>query len=133
MQDLVAEGKIRSLQTENEALRLHLRLALDSLKNPIPAVVVREPETGVVDQGTKGVAGEEEKENMEVEGELEEYEDEDDGYASGGYEHLADDTEEYMQGLLKDLGMFRRKIGDDRSRFLGDDGSRPPLGARINI
>jgi len=126
---MVAEGKIRSLQTENEALRLHLRLALDSLKNPIPAVVVREQ---VKDQGTKGAGGEEEKENLESE-ELEEYEDEDDGYASGGYEHLADDTEEYMQGLLKDLGMFRRKIGDDRSRFLGDDGGRRPLGARMNV
>jgi hypothetical protein len=32
---LVAEGKIRSLQTENEALRLHLKLALESLRNPI--------------------------------------------------------------------------------------------------
>ncbi|KAJ9157070.1 Kinesin-like protein [Coniochaeta hoffmannii] len=126
---MVAEGKIRSLQTENEALRLHLRLALDSLKNPIPAVVVREQ---VKDQGTKGAGGEEEKENLESE-ELEEYGDEDDGYASGGYEHLADDTEEYMQGLLKDLGMFRRKIGDDRSRFLGDDGGRRPLGARMNV
>ncbi|KAI0471650.1 hypothetical protein GGR56DRAFT_667564 [Xylariaceae sp. FL0804] len=38
---LVAEGKIRSLQTENEALRLHLKLALESLRNPIPAVVVQ--------------------------------------------------------------------------------------------
>jgi hypothetical protein len=131
---LVAEGKIRSLQTENEALRLHLRLALDSLKNPIPAVVVREKPAG--EELSKGLPRElkdEEKENRDVEEEVEEFEDEDDGYASGGYEHQADDTEEYMQGLLKDLGMFRRKIGDDRSRFLGDDGSRRPLGARMNV
>ena len=32
---MVAEGKIRNLQTENDALRLHLKLALESLKNPI--------------------------------------------------------------------------------------------------
>jgi len=32
---MVAEGKIRSLTTENEALRLHLKLALDTMKNPI--------------------------------------------------------------------------------------------------
>ncbi|KMU82002.1 kinesin family protein [Coccidioides immitis RMSCC 3703] len=37
---MVSENKIRQLQTENEALRLHLRLALDSLKNPIPPVEV---------------------------------------------------------------------------------------------
>lgn len=136
---MVAEGKIRSLQTENEALRLHLRLALDSLKNPIPAVAVRDRrvEEGVDkgDRGEKGVAGEAEadKENRPDEAEQPGMsEDEDDGYASGGYEHRADDTEEYMQGLLKDLGMFRRKIGDDRSRFLGDEGSRRPLGARTN-
>jgi hypothetical protein len=131
---LVAEGKIRSLQTENEALRLHLRLALDSLKNPIPAVVVREQpevEKDVVKGERDGVDAEE-KENRGEEEQLEEYDDEDDGYASGGYEHQADDTEEYMQGLLKDLGMFRKKIGDDKSRFLGDEGSRRPLGVKMN-
>jgi hypothetical protein len=133
---LVAEGKIRSLQTENEALRLHLRLALDSLKNPIPAVVVREQQVEEeVGKGEKG--GEEDEEEKENRGggeeELEDYEDEDDGYASGGYENSADDTEEYMQGLLKDLGMFRKKIGDDRSRFLGEEGSRRPLGVKMNV
>lgn len=133
---LLAEGKIRSLQTENEALRLHLRLALDSLKNPIPAVVVREKDEEVALR--KGeVGGEEDKENggeeeNDGEDEVEEYEDEDDGYVSGGYGDQADDTEEYMQGLLKDLGMFRRKIGDDRSRFLGgDEGNRRSLGERM--
>jgi hypothetical protein len=132
---LVAEGKIRSLQTENEALRLHLRLALDSLKNPIPAVVVREEVAG--DTGAKKgeqIAGEEEegdKENV-VEEELDPYDDEDDGYASAEYENQADDMQEYMQGLLKDLGMFRKKIGDDKGRFL-DDNSRRPLGDRVNV
>ena len=121
---LVAEGKIRSLQTENEALRLHLRLALDSLKNPIPAVVVKA-------RGREEEELEGDKENGGGE-EVDEYEDEDDGYASGGYGDQADDTEEYMQGLLKDLGMFRRKIGDDRSRFLGGEGDRRPLGVRAN-
>lgn len=31
-----AENKIRSLESENEALRMHLRLAIDSLRNPLP-------------------------------------------------------------------------------------------------
>ena len=34
----VSECKIRGLQTENEALRLHLKLAVDSIRNPIPAI-----------------------------------------------------------------------------------------------
>ena len=34
----VSECKIRTLQTQNEALRRHLRLAVESLKNPIPDV-----------------------------------------------------------------------------------------------
>ncbi|OIW29801.1 kinesin-like protein [Coniochaeta ligniaria NRRL 30616] len=128
---LVAQGKIRSLQTENEALRLHLRLALDSLKNPIPAVVVRE--RAVEDKEGGGKRGEEKENREEEEEEAGEYEEEDDGYVSGGYEHQADDTEEYMQGLLKDLGMFRKKIGDDRSRFLVDESSRRPFGVEMNV
>ena len=34
----VSECKIRGLQTENEALRLHLKLAVDSIRNPIPVI-----------------------------------------------------------------------------------------------
>ncbi|OJK01663.1 hypothetical protein ASPACDRAFT_77367, partial [Aspergillus aculeatus ATCC 16872] len=39
---MVSECKIRQLQTENEALRNHLKLALDSIRNPIPPVIVPE-------------------------------------------------------------------------------------------
>ncbi|EPE02947.1 kinesin family protein [Ophiostoma piceae UAMH 11346] len=212
---LVAEGKIRNLQTENEALRLHLKLALDSLKNPIPAVVPRasmdqleqvaaddsslstpkkeggrrrsslfpdasgadrrrsaggrrmrmslDPTAGRlfeerldeegadstrdaavevaedVSTPTKSVEVkdvslgenneideiEENKENDEMESpdeedEEDEYdEDDEDDY---GYDQ-EDDMEEYMQSLLSDLGMFRRKIGDDKQRFISLDGA----------
>ncbi|KAI0833070.1 P-loop containing nucleoside triphosphate hydrolase protein [Hypoxylon sp. FL0890] len=129
---LVAEGKIRSLQTENEALRLHLKLALDSLKNPIPEVVVKE----------KQLDEEAEKENAKADGGKgqsrrqslvdEAYYGEDDGYESDVYEEKANDVQDYMQDLLEDLALFRRKIGDDKGRFL-DDGSRHPLGVRVNV
>ncbi|KAI2623144.1 P-loop containing nucleoside triphosphate hydrolase protein [Hypoxylon sp. NC1633] len=144
---LVAEGKIRSLQTENEALRLHLKLALDSLKNPIPEVVVRDAKEdeetpradgdadvdkenrvgGDTDAGTakKGAS----KRQSLVD---EAYFDEDDGYESDVYEEKADDVQDYMQDLLEDLALFRRKIGDDKGRFL-DAGFRQPLGSRVNI
>ena len=183
---LVAEGKIRNLQTENEALRLHLKLALDSLKNPIPAVVPRASMEEVEEQAASAAddsslsapkeegdrrrssvfpdasgaerrrsaggrrmrmsldpaAGRlfeerldeeeevaedvssnstEDKENDESpdEDEEDEYEDEEDEY---GYDQ-EDDMEEYMQSLLADLGMFRRKIGDDKQRFISLDGA----------
>lgn len=137
---LVAEGKIRALQTENEALRLHLRLALDSLKNPIPEVKVKE----VVEQEQEDEKGNEKEEEEDVNKENEEeeedrsesgetYVDDDDDYVSGSYEGQADDMQEYMQGLLKDLGVFRRKIGDDKGRFMDNAGMRKPLEARVNV
>ncbi|ROV89593.1 hypothetical protein VMCG_09928 [Cytospora schulzeri] len=138
----VYEAKIRSLQTENEALRLHLRLAVDSLKNPIPAVPLggSRPGTsdGKEDGGVEaGEDGEKEKEGAD-EGEEDEtfYEesDEDEAYDSEDYEERHNETQEYMQALLKDLGMFRRKIGDDKGRWLDEEGgTRRPLGERSNV
>jgi hypothetical protein len=135
---LVAEGKIRSLQTENEALRLHLKLALESLRNPIPPIpdvrvgrVEEEaggPETEKEQKGGDGAG----KENVPRTREAY-HDDEDDGYESDEYEARADDTHDYMQDLLKDLGMFRRKIGDDKQRFLDGQSTRRPLGVRVNV
>ncbi|KAI0135763.1 P-loop containing nucleoside triphosphate hydrolase protein [Daldinia grandis] len=120
---LVAEGKIRSLQTENEALRLHLKLALDSLKNPIPEVVVKDERDG---------ADKENAEKGRASPVDEAYYGEDDGYGSDVYEEKANDVQDYMHDLLEDLALFRRKIGDDKGRFL-DEEARHPLGAKVNI
>ncbi|KAK4153130.1 P-loop containing nucleoside triphosphate hydrolase protein [Chaetomidium leptoderma] len=141
---LVAEGKIRSLQTENEALRLHLKLALESLRNPIPAVTIRDDTKDRALHGDAAadadddVNGNNNKEN--VGGDDDDDNDDDDGYASGGtttneeeaagYEQNADDMHEHMSGLLKDLNMFRRKIGDDKTRFVDELSRRRPLGGR---
>ncbi|KAF3056301.1 Kinesin-like protein KIF1C [Daldinia childiae] len=120
---MVSEGKIRSLQTENEALRLHLKLALDSLKNPIPEVVVKNEGDGAdkenVDKGRASPVDEA-------------YYGEDDGYGSDVYEEKANDVQDYMHDLLEDLALFRRKIGDDKGRFLDED-ARHPLGVKVNI
>ncbi|EPS39242.1 hypothetical protein H072_7008 [Dactylellina haptotyla CBS 200.50] len=85
----IAECKIRSLQTQNDALKLHLKLALDSLKNPIPAVPDPEKENNMI--------YEEEDEQDEADTEL--------------ALHLED--------LMKDLGNFKRKLADDNGRFGG--------------
>ncbi|PNH74484.1 hypothetical protein VD0001_g3035 [Verticillium dahliae] len=127
---LVAEGKIRSLQTENEALRLHLKLALESLKNPIPAVPLK-----AVEEQQKSI-GEEagDDDDKENEDSLVSYDGDSDSTTydseAGGEE---DETQDYMKSLLQDLGMFRRKIGDDMGRWMEQGGARTPLGARLNV
>jgi hypothetical protein len=89
----VAECKIKALQTQNEALKLHLRLAIESLKNPIPAVVTPK--------------------NDEYDDSEEESEDDDE---EDDEEH--DEMETRLSELLSDLGMFKRKVVDDKGRFL---------------
>ncbi|KAK1657208.1 kinesin motor domain-containing protein [Colletotrichum godetiae] len=128
---LVAEGKIRSLQTENEALRLHLKLALESLKNPIPAVTIKPPEAEEAEDEAQRAKSEspEGKENGEDAESL--YDDSDDtAYDSDVMEDNASDMQEYMRSLLSDLGMFRRKIGDDKERWVGE---APPAGSNMNF
>lgn len=84
----------------------------------------------------KGV-DEEDKENVrggaEKEKEDDDEDDEEEGYSSGTLHGSEDeDMGEDMHALLKDINMFRRKIGDDRSRFLGAV-KREVLGARVNV
>ncbi|TLS28909.1 hypothetical protein PpBr36_01585 [Pyricularia pennisetigena] len=147
---LVAEGKIRALQTENEALRLHLKLALESLKNPIPAVPLVRASGPDAEGETKAKTGmdggEVDKENASYrEADVDDDDDEDDddsedyddGYSTDPSDQGADDTYEEMQNLLKDLGFFKRKIEDDKQRFFGvgelAGGGRAPLGGRPNV
>ncbi|KAI4243598.1 MAG: hypothetical protein L6R40_003422 [Gallowayella cf. fulva] len=126
---LVGESKIRQLVEQNEALRRHLNLALDSLRNPIAVVPKAEPEH---------VKVEEQKENREPEPERErererELTPEDAfplveaGVNDGVWcdresvqertEREAVEMQERMEDLLKDLGLFRRKVKDDHQRF----------------
>lgn len=128
---MVAEGKIRNLQTENDALRLHLKLALDSLKNPIEVRSARSSVQGGSRQPsvfeTQENDGEADKENDDrTEVPDEEYADEDEGVHLTEHEERATEMQSHMKELLKDLGMFRKKIGDDKGRFT------TPLGERVN-
>lgn len=98
----IAEGKIKALQTQNEALRLHLKLVLETIKNPIPDVTPvyrreNEPWTEQVDSDyvTDESEGEEEENDHE--------------------------EEEIRNALLRDLGVFKRKLVDDRQRFVAGD------------
>lgn len=132
----VYETKIRSLQTENEALRLHLRLALDSLKNPIPPVTLSS-RPGTSD-GNPDEENDEDENEAEIAPEDDEtfYEDsdEDEAYNSDDHEERHNEMQEHMQSLLKDLGLFRRKLGDDKERWVEEEGdARRPLEERDNV
>ncbi|POR35248.1 Kinesin-like protein [Tolypocladium paradoxum] len=120
---MVAESKIKKLQTQNEALKLHLKLAIDSLKNPIPAVTVK-PLDG------KGL-GEEEKENVEEVSD--EYDDYDEVYDSDSTATGEDDLQEEMRRYLMDMGNLRKLIGGDLTRFKDNESMRMPLGVRRNV
>ncbi|KAI5840244.1 P-loop containing nucleoside triphosphate hydrolase protein [Morchella snyderi] len=106
----VAECKIKALQTQNEALRLHLRLAIESLKNPIPAVLPPSRRTSIGEGGEEQLDDEEEYDEEEYDESEEESKEEED--------EERDEMESRLADLLQDLGVFRRKVSDDKGRFL---------------
>ncbi|KAI9846979.1 MAG: Kinesin [Sclerophora amabilis] len=149
----VSECKIRSLQTQNEALKRHLKLAVESLRNPIPTITPDETmdfeEQQLVPDGgkenwdpdaatvtdhidnmypakptKKDITDDDDKRDTE-DGNLGGEEVFDDEGTNHNSSEAAD-THLKMQELLQDLGLFRRKVADDHGRF----GIRkhPPLG-----
>lgn len=124
---MVAESKIKKLQTENEALKLHLKLAIESIKNPIPPVVVRKA----------GVQDAEDKENADVysdgDNSLVDEDDDGDGYDSDSTAYGEDELQEEMRRYLQDMGNLRKLIGGDLSRFKDEASARMPLGTRENV
>ncbi|KAF4553863.1 Kinesin heavy chain-like protein 3 [Elsinoe fawcettii] len=89
-----------SLQTEVDSLRRHLALALGELKNPIVIPKAEEKENYY--------ATDDETEYAETEYAS----DEDDGYESAPQDWQLD-----VDDLMKELGMFKRRVADDHVRF----------------
>ena len=174
---LVGESKIRQLVEQNEALRRHLKLAVDSLKHPIPARIPRlvgrasrvvsgasvgsiadslgvrhmldthNLEDSVIEAEHESSSSSSDEDNDDdnvgdalverldfaspvandttplapaihiVHPDAGEDDDEDEGYATSGGDADAREMQAHMQELLKDLGLFRRKVADDRARF----------------
>lgn len=157
---LVGESKIKQLMEQNEALRLHLKLAVESLRNPIPAV---SPKPTQVEDDPENVDEENEEQNKdagkrEVEKEdvvkpeaekvaAEKPEEDKENVTKGLFEPEYQDPwsaqnekveaeaiemQSRMEDLLKDLGLFRRKVADDHDRF-GVHKKRQALGeVRVN-
>ncbi|SPJ81996.1 related to kinesin-like protein KIF1C [Fusarium torulosum] len=117
---MVAESKIKKLQTENEALRLHLKLALESIKNPIPPVVVKADRE----------LDDEDKENASEYGEDDDQYDSESTAYNDEYEY---ELQEEMQQYLQDMGNLRKLMKTDLTRFKDGENVRMPLGKKPNF
>ncbi|KAL1639220.1 hypothetical protein SLS58_008188 [Diplodia intermedia] len=108
----------QTLRAESEALRRHLALALGELKNPIvlPPIQGLDLYGGLEEEEDNAAPEHEDKENEPNAGrKLVEEED--------PHELLAAELQSHADDFLKDLGLFRRKVNDDFTRF----GPRTPL------
>lgn len=124
----VSECKIRALATENEALRLHLKLAVDSLKNPVKmpvpprqvsgALLVCKRSSDTVASVARQEAARAPRPTPEVDTAAQEEWDDNSETDVDVAEEEAMAVQAEVQDLLKDLGLFKRKLGDDHSRFL---------------
>ncbi|RAL14603.1 kinesin-3 family protein uncB [Aspergillus homomorphus CBS 101889] len=125
---MVSECKIRQLQTENEALRNHLKLALDSLRNPIPPVIVPKRRSSLYSvneiDGSPSTrkrynralspaptSGDESEPNSI-------WKKEEAPVSDDKTNHLeAHQMQAHMEDLLEDLSVFKRKLATDHERF----------------
>jgi hypothetical protein len=120
--NMVSECKIRQLQTENEALRMHLKLAVESLKNPIPAVPLesRKPSLVSLSDENQPHYDPEDREGSpavsDTESDMDFWED-DDTVTEDANEHEAQRMQSYMHDLLGELTVFKRKLATDHERF----------------
>ncbi|KAL4891260.1 P-loop containing nucleoside triphosphate hydrolase protein [Aspergillus ambiguus] len=138
---MVSECKIKQLQTENEALRNHLKLALDSLKNPIPPVNVEKRKSGILSpvEENDGASAGQDKENIPGSPTADAGPDPnfiwDDENLPLESDHLeAQEMQAHMEELLGDLNIFKRKLASDHERFrpsqsLGSRKRRRALGS----
>ncbi|EON69773.1 hypothetical protein W97_09036 [Coniosporium apollinis CBS 100218] len=123
---LVSEAKIRSLTAEveelrplcerlrgeGEALRRHLGLVVGELRNPIVLPTPRDSEPVTPEGGEEHGGNEEDKENAGDEVMMME----DEGYEDEG-EEFARELHAHAEDFLKEIGMFRKKVGGDYARF----------------
>lgn len=114
-----------ALRSEIEALRRHLALALGELKNPIilpPPQNITTPELehsefGYLAQNEGVLDGREDAIPIaEDEMDSDNDDDSDSGYDEG-HEDFAAELHNEAEEFLKDLGLFRKKVGNDVERF----------------
>lgn len=134
---LVSESKIRQLVEQNEVLRLHLKLAVDSLKNPIEVLPQDPPPTEEKLGPDVEVLNREAKDKENPNRRRSEGSEKENRSPSpspspqlGWYSHESEvedrnrkveeeavEMQARMEDLLKDLSIFKRKVADDCQRF----------------
>lgn len=137
---LVGESKIKQLVEQNEALRLHLKLAVESLRNPIEvlpplALPVGEKNNhadhDADDDDASKIAHQRRSECVDKENHQPSSPERNNNSLGSEWEMSESELQEHnrrieedavemqarMEDLLKDLGLFRRKVADDRERF----------------
>ncbi|KAL2011423.1 hypothetical protein VTN00DRAFT_4141 [Thermoascus crustaceus] len=114
---MVSECKIRRLQTENEALRNHLKLALDSLKNPIPPVIVEKRRNSLAFVQDKGDDDDETEKENNAPVESEPVFDEESTIRDEATQTEAQEMQADMEELLRDISLFQKKIAADHEMF----------------
>jgi len=103
-----------ALRAEIDSLRRHLALALGELKNPI----VLPPPRPNFEQDEWCGEGEGKENSIPVPTDDEASDDDSDsGYDEGDHNELAQELQNEAQDFLKDLGLFRKKVGSDQERF----------------
>ncbi|CAG7957135.1 unnamed protein product, partial [Penicillium nalgiovense] len=120
---MVSECKIRQLQTENDALRMHLKLAVESLKNPIPPIMLEQRKPSIMSLEDENQPPSHDPEDREgsplvsdAESDMDVWED-DDTITDDVTEHDAQLMQNHMHELLGDLSVFKRKLATDHERF----------------
>jgi hypothetical protein len=106
-----------TLRAEIDSLRRHLALALGELKNPIvlpPPRSLGSPNFEKEDWFGEGEGTETPVPAPDDEGSDD---DSDSGYDEGDHDELAQELQNEAQDFLKDLGLFRKKVGSDVERF----------------
>ncbi|KAL1868645.1 hypothetical protein Plec18167_008237 [Paecilomyces lecythidis] len=119
---MVADCKIRQLQTENEALRIHLKLALESLKNPIPIVADKRNSLGSVQEKEEQDPAEENERDVttpspELQPEPDLVWEEDNAIELDAGHVEAQEMQASMEDILNDLTLFKKKLAADHERF----------------
>lgn len=119
---MVADCKIRQLQTENEALRIHLKLALESLKNPIPVVAEKRNSLGSVQEKEEQDPAEENERDVttpspELQPEPDLVWEEDNAIELDAGHVEAQEMQASMEDILNDLTLFKKKLAADHERF----------------
>lgn len=113
---LVSDSKIRQLEERNEAMKLHLRLAVESLVNPITGLLnspIRKPKRKPKAAGEQG-----QKENG-TSADDDEIDEDDivDPVRNAKADAEALEMQNKLRDMLEEMGYFKRKLADDFERF----------------